>query len=1011
MAESCRVDPTSFVSSPSLEKYLQSMGFDDMTDTRLRYVRRVLGQLAGIVLASLLPLLVIAQGDGKVDFDIPPQSLRSALMQVAQNQKIHIFFNEDEVRALSTKGLKGRFSTKEAIERLLEGTRLAASFDGRSAVAIRAKGEGRRSGVSGGAPISGPTLLAQTPSQGASATTTHRGEKIEVTGSRVTRLDGIGPSPVITISREEIERSGAATVREVLNQLPQNAVSFDEGGATFAGVSFAQLRGLKRGATLVLLNGKRLSPSGIVQDIFDLNNIPLAAVERIEVLLDTASAIYGADALGGAINFILRRGYEGAAIGGRFGTSYKSDATERQGSLVVGKAFDRLSAMVALEAFHRDGITHDARSLTADKDYRRFGGPDLRSTSSFPANVYSLPGAGNLPGLSSRSAGAPLGTSGASLRPGDFLAGALHRFEEAPYRTLIPESRRSGVLGVLEYQFEYGPSAYLEALYSKNHQALISPPAALTGGSAGSFRVPASNPFNPFGVAVGVDYRFLELGAQQLDLDAQFWRVVAGAKGTFARRFEWDLSLSADRESGEVSRRGGINQAAARAALADTSAATALNVFSSLGNNNPGTLAAIRSDTLDTGETEALSAEAVLRGPLFRLPSGEIQFAVGASARREEAELIQTVGGFPRQERDVQAVFGEVVIPLLASTGGLRYTPLELTLAGRYDRYSDFGSTTNPQAGLLWRPLSNFVARISGGTAFKPPTLRQGAQGRTESQVVVTDPLRGNESVTVQFFAGGAPPGVLEPETAKSVTVGFSWEPTQISGLSLGADVYRIHLDKNIQGLAAAVLLVNPDLFPDRIARAAPTPQDVAAGRPGRLLSVDVSTTNYGYVESRGIDVNATWKGPASKVGRFIAALNATYVDRFDVALTPGAAPIGSVSRAAGPGNPVRFRAAGSLNWTSPSSALSATVSGRYLGRYIDFDGTRQLGDDFWFDIQGRYSFATHYPEPLRKLSVTVGVINVANKQGDFSNNALGYDFQRADMRGRFFYLAAQKEF
>src|SRR5262249_23167710 len=228
----------------------------------------------------------------------------------------------------------------------------------------------------------------------------------------------------------------------------------------------------------------------------------------------SASAIYGADAIAGAVNVILKQDFTGVGANLHYGRSSEGDAAERDASLALGGHGGRFSGMVMVDYFQQDPLRDTDRSPTATDDYRRFGGQDLRSTSSYPGNVYSLsfdPVTGAalpLPGLSNPFAGIPTGTNGVGLKTSDFKAtdGVLNLFDGATYKTLQAEANRKSVFASGRYRLSEDVSFFAEALYVNREQLVQFAPDALSLGQFGLFVVPATNPFNPFGVPVGVDY-------------------------------------------------------------------------------------------------------------------------------------------------------------------------------------------------------------------------------------------------------------------------------------------------------------------------------------------------------------------------------------------------------------------------------------------------------------------------------------------------------------------------
>ena len=636
----------------------------------------------------------------QTNFDIPAQSLGASLKDLAHQAGVQILFEESTVNGLSAPALQARQSVEQALRALLRNTGLVYVASG-DAIAVRRgfrlqnestkppREDIRSRDIEDEGAAAAGQRLAQTTGQATSAgaevpaaPTLIRDEleMVVVTGSRLKRIDAAGPSPVHVITRQEIDRSGAATVREVLSSVTQNANSRDESGnATFLGASSVQLRGLPLGATLILLNGRRIGASAaqVSFNIFDLSNVPLEAVERIEVLTDSASAIYGADAVGGAVNIILKQDFDGAGAGVRYGTSSKSDADERQASFTIGGNSDQLSGLLVLDYYDRDLLHASDRELTHTSDFTRFGGDDLRSTFSYPANVYSLDG-GPLPGLTSPFAGVPAGTDGVGLTPADFAAtdGVLNKFETAPYQTLQGSADRKSAFASGRYRITPQTSVFAEALYTHRRQVVDFPPEPLPFGQFGFFTVPANNPFNPFGVPVGVDYRFVELGPRTNDATTDFSRFVVGASGEWGRA-DWEVYWLGDRDETDVVNGATLNSflniPVVQQFLDSSDPNVALNVFSTTGNNNRQTLAALldATATVDDLNSRASMAEAVVRTPLWSLPGGPMNAVLGVNLRREKVDFLSPLAGDLRDQRRSKSAFAELALPLVGPEQGI----------------------------------------------------------------------------------------------------------------------------------------------------------------------------------------------------------------------------------------------------------------------------------------------------------------------------------------------------
>ena len=1013
-------------------------------------MRAIAARVPGLMILAVLfaclclyaPHIRATVQSGVKHFDIAAQPLATALVEFAKQSDRQILFSTQVVESKRTEGIKGEFEPEVALRQLLKGSGLTFRLSGDDTISVDLPHSAE------GAQAASPTLRVAQGRTAAEADQDKSGrvedgssadtnsdkpaqelETVVVTAGSRLRRSNEGPSPVVVITHEDIERSGAAVTREVLNRITQNSTSPDESGnASFLGASTVQLRGLPVGTTLLLLNGRRLGSSGAnaAANFFDVNNIPLAAIDRIEVLTDSASAIYGADAIGGAINIVLRKDFTGVGANVHYGVSSEGDAAEGDASIALGGRSGAFSGMMVLDFFKRDPLRATDRDLTSSDDYRRFGGQDLRSTSSYPGNVYSLnvdPVTGAplpLPGLTSSFAGIPSG-NGIGLTPADFATtdGVLNLFDGAPYKTLQAEAKRKSLFASGRYDLSNGVTFFSEFLYTNREQIIQLAPDVLFLGQFGLFTVPATNPFNPFGVPVGIDYRFTELGPRSNDATTNFARFLVGAEGTLGERFDWQAFVLSDRDSSAIFNHNTINaflHSTVQQFLDSTDPNVALNVFSTTGNNNPDTLAAIiaSGQTTDETATHAYMAEAVVRGPLLDLPGGPVNAALGVNYRREKIDFQVTGILGVVDDRDVQAAFAEVSVPLV---GSAQQVPgvygLELTAALRHDRYQDdqapqLESSTNPQFGLAWRPIQDLMIRGTYGTAFKEPTAFDLLLPQSSFVAFALDPARNNTLSTFSETFGGNKQ--LAPERGESVTAGLVWTPAFMQGASATVNFFRVKQEDFITALDVDTMLANEALFPGRVVRGPPLPGD-PPGTPGPITSVDVSNINFGQLTVRGADLELQYSFPNTAHGQFVSTLAGTYIDSYEIQVKPGTEPLNLVNHANSAGYPLRFKGNASLSWAG-FDGWSANATLRYLNSYQDYDGVRRLPSQTFLDLQMAYRFGEESALRLmRGLQATVGVTNLTNHQGDFSNNFAGYDALQADLRGRFYYVNLQTKF
>lgn len=909
---------------------------------------------------------------------IPAQELGAALQTLAKERGFQVAYG-DELGRMKTKGAVGDLTSLEALSQLLTGTGFTyVILDG------------------GGVSIVPVARNSHSDSFNPNREIT----EIVVTGTHL-RKQGEPTAMLTTITRNDIERNGGATVLEVISRLSQASVTNDESGAMSAGASSTiQLRGMPTGTTLLLINGHRVSASPAVAGLYDdPSMIPAAAVERIEIISGTASAIYGSDAMAGAVNVILRDSMDGIAADLRYGDSSEGGAAERRASLTYGGSAGPLSWMLVGDVFHRDPLLGSRRALTADSDYRRFGGPDLRSVSSNPGNVYSLDGS-PLPGLTSTFAGIPSSSAGAMLTPADFAAtdGVLNRESVIPAYALLTETNRNTLLATGKFRLDGGTTLSAQMLLGENEVFMPGAPDSLFAGSVGYFTVPANNPFNPFGEAVGIDYRFKELGNREDHYTTRYTRALLAAEGFRIGRFDLSASALWDRSRMELKLNNYIDPDLAQQYLNSTDPAVALNVFSTA-PNNPSTLEAIRGyRTAMDGETKSVQGMVVARAEFAPSDRVALPVAWGVEYRTEDMEYFGVIAN-----RAVGSGFAELALQLGSTSSG---TPLvELNTAARYDDHDDFGSSFTYRVGASWYPLNRVRLHANYGTAFRAPSLYYLFGPRTATPTTVVDPARGNEVVSVMSTFGGNPN--LDAEEGASFDLGVTVDVPAINA-AVSLNAFRVSIDNTVQFFGAATLLSNENLFAERIVRAAATPDDVAAGYPGRIISLDTTRVNFGKLTTRGLDFQATaraklWRDRLDGV----LIVNGTYVDQYDSALVPGTPVTSRAGHANLSGFAPRLRASATAS-LDHASGWGGSLTYRYVSSSVDYSGVGNLGPYKWLDGQLTWTKQDGLGPLLpRQFKVTLGVINLTNEIGSYSDNTsvASYDLLQADMRGRFWYV------
>ena len=857
--------------------------------------------------------------------------------------------------------------------------------------------------------------------------------KVDVTGSNIPRADAESLLPVQVFTRARIQASGAGTVAEFLARVPANVLGANDalsiGDPVHPGLASANLRGIGAGSTLVLVNGRRVANYAFDGGAVDLNAIPLAAVARIEILKDGASAIYGSDAIAGVVNVILRKDYTGfeASAEGNFtehggGDSRQAVVTAGAGTLDA----DRYNVFATL-SWRRDDALRAGERAFARTGYRPDEGVNLLSAVSSPANVDIRPGLIASPAHDT-------GCAPPTSIPIDTFLG-LHvpicGYDFVSTVDLRPQVERTGAFARAAFAAGARTELFAEAGFAANRFVLRNAPTSVFQ-SALSVNAPVlypvAGPYYPsaFAAAYGITgdlhlrYRTDALGPQTDVIDTQALRLVVGADTTLA---DWKTNAAivySDNRQSDALASGYVSQQRLLPALAT-------GLINPFGPSTPQGNALLESaqivgDTHD-GKGRTISADARASTELGALPGGPVALAVGAEVRRERLDNAYAsvwnsgdvigVGGDQQSvsgRRSVGAAFVETRLPLVDS--------LDATLAARYDHYSDFGGTLNPKVAVGWRPLSTLLLRASWGTGFRAPMLYDLHAPVSRSGIVganLADPLRcpvtglpedcpGAFAQSFVALSGGNPD--LKPE--RSQQLGAGMVIGNRGGAALTLDYWKIDKSDVIDTLDPRVLFAHFDRFAaTNIVRG---PVEAAfPNLPGPIQYVVLGEQNLGDLRASGIDVEARWPLPRSVLGQFTFELSGTYVVDWKEQLDGVNYTSLVASKASATGPVPRWKHYVTLDWQHGS--WGATLAQRFQSGYHDANVDR-LGNPLPIvprsvssysvcDLQARYT-------GMRNTTLVLGVLNLADRAPPFTNQPytrqFGYDPGYGDPLGRTFY-------
>lgn len=777
--------------------------------------------------------------------------------------------------------------------------------------------------VAGGLACAGllhaPAALAQQTDQQA------KSQRVEVTGSNVKRSDTETVAPVTIITRDQIEKSGRATIAEVLRELPLNSSgSFSESSLnSFAsGGSGISLRGLGGLGTLVLFNGRRVAnypfAANLDETFVDLNQIPASVIDRVEILKDGASAIYGSDAIGGVINLIFRRDFKGLEIAGRGGAGIaRSEASDGGLAITFGKGdlgADRFNVFGVVDVYKRNGTLRSEFPLTQSNDYSRyFAGEDQRGSTGGTWRAATGPAA-------VRNTRFPVPNCQTELIPASRLSPTLTGTscvgDIGPGVTsLIPDQQRASIYTKGSYDFSADLRGFADLGYSRVSSTVLQDYNYLTAGatrfvptSAGGntflspqsvrYLIPAGQAGNPTGQFAELLYPSFDLGIRTQDITSTNTKFSAGLQGTFMG-WDFDTAVAAARAEASsdyknlMSYSGLINSGtvAPQVGLLFVNGVNTNRYggFVPFGATNTAAVVnAIRTSTVRESSAQVLAADFKATRELFTLPGGPAGLALGLDVRQEklsdnpDAKLLAgdvlnfgytgTTG-----KRDVWAAYGEIVAPITKL--------IEVQAAVRHDSYSDAGSATSPKLGASFKVFDIAKLRANWGKGFRAPSLPQISKSDSTAFQSLYDwagCINSNYSPACQGIntGTGSSTGVifrsnsaLKPEISETATVGIVISPTADTSLTL--DAYNIRwsnrvVSQNIQ-----------NILDDEIELGIERP-DVLIRDPsnGALIGAINQFINLGLTKTRGVDVDLRHRWTTS-AGRMGVQAEFTYVDSY----------------------------------------------------------------------------------------------------------------------------------
>lgn len=933
-------------------------------------------------------------------FEIPAGELVDSVSRYTVQAQMSVLYEYDTLGKLPTQPVSGDFTAVEALQRMIQGLDIVLAFPYRRTVTLTRPGVGGPDAAIG----TGRSAWARKNAR-AWVPTDRRGplDPVVVNVQAKRENEPALASPVITLDSEDFNATGLVTTQDILRTLPQvfgGGPSEDtrlvgREAVTNAGRGYGvNLRALGAGSALLLINGRRLAVGGQEGSFVDVSSIPLPAVESMQIIPESSSTRYGADAVSGTVNFVMRQSFDGRLTSGHVGTTTKNDLNESYASQLVGGSTATGSGLFAVDFYTRDNLAASRRSLVTS-DLTRFGGTNFNLPLSAPGTIIAGGTTWAIPG----TPGAPLvpGTSNLS----DRFAGV----------DVLPNQQRVSLFGTWKNELTDSMTFFTDVLASERRVR------GATAAIATGVPVPPTNPFyvNPAGGGpVAVGYSFLkELGPVDNDGKVNTSNIAAGLEWDFAPLWHVVGTGVYASEKLNVDFRNSLDQNALFAALLDPNPQTALNLFGDGGDNNPATIEKLRTTRGFSSRSFLKSLNVTANGPLFRLPSGSVRLRAGADYREQEfasATRITSTSPALRASTDrfVRSLFAEACIPVWGESDCVvEARKLDLSIGARYEDYSDVGDSVTPRYGIEWSPVQGFTFRGSWSHSFRVPSLMDLNESTNSANI---GPLLDSSGPTqaLVWFGKNAD---LRKETARSWTAGFDFRPTWEPRLSFATTYFEIDFKDRLTALNPVPDLLTNPRFADLVTRN-PTAAQVASvcsrapitafalcNSAGVGAIVDLRLRNDERMQTRGFDVIGKYARD-TRFGTFSFGLNGTYILDFEEAASRG---LPLQERVSTQNYPVDLRLRSSFGWKR--GGLDATAFANFSNHYRDTVSNRDVRSMTTLDLNAAYTFSAARGSWLSRTTVALSAENVFDRDPPFLNNTIatvGYDEENADVIGRF---------
>jgi iron complex outermembrane receptor protein len=893
--------------------------------------------------------------------------------------------------------------------------------------------------------LSAAAVLADEAPTAASTAAALQLSEIVVTG---TSIRGIAPtgSELVTVSQQDIANTSSATTMDVLRRIPTlsgfNATP-QLSADPMDSINLPSIHGLPgNGLVLVLFDGYRGVGAGILSNSPDPSSVPAAALERVEVVADGASSIYGSDAVTGVINFVLRKNFDGLEVNARYGFANAYDQSDA--SLLWGHNWDSGNVMFAYQYAGNSTLYGRDRSFyrlnqTDETESNGVQGSDWRDTGCAPGTIYVT----NPQTKAVTSYPVPAGG-------GPLAAGAPEKCDNVGNDSLIPRDTRNDAVLSAHEDLSDTLQLWGEALYADHTAEKDTVQAEVVGSSMPNtnpyFKLPTA--FTPAGgyagapiTSVGFDYGLQNLIGPPLHDDLSLTTYTARGGLTWKFGSDWEgkfvgnFGHEDDYFTGQFSNAGNYT-----AALNGTTPLTAFNPF---GANSAAVIESLQDYTYNAYSVVQNLSEGLVSfdGSLFPIPGGNVKLAAGGSYRRETYDGLATSGtrDIGINSTDDHAVnsrtdvseYVEVYVPLVGTANAMPgLQRLELSISARHDQYNDFGGSTNPKYGLNWSPIGGLLLHGNYSTSFHAPNLADDTVPSIDSHAQAfccifpppTSPP-GSPGLYTIILNGGS--RGLKPEISNNYSFGFDVTPAELPGFKAGMNYFHSAFSNQIGylppqflysgGAAAKFYTVDPTLAQEQ-AFIAGYPLEVSSINGGQLpgLLLDLRRVNIGAVNFAGVDFNFGYTQHVLG-GDLALGVNGTRLTQYEAQGVQGS---GSFVNELGTGeglavHPIKWQGRANIGWSN--EMINAVVFVNYTGSYLYYANNIYNPVTAYTPVDLHLGYFPFSQGRLKKLQFTLDINNILNEdppyvdegvQGDNAGN--GFDKQAANPIGRLVILGVR---